>query len=136
VNDGIDCEAQVLNHKWNEGSTGHFHLHLALDAASAGATRYVKFEVYVAYPDASDIYTESTLTAELTIPASSPSKKKFYLDMGDIAFTNLNIGDQLVVSVKRIAATGGTDYADEIFVSQCGCHIEQVRIGSRTESAA
>ena len=73
------------------------------------------------------------LTAELTIPASSASLKEFYLDMGDIAFTNKIIGSQVVVSVKRIAATSGKDYADEIFVTQCGCHIEQNTLGSRQE---
>jgi len=136
VNDVLDLEAQELNHKWKEGTTGNFHLHLALDAASAAATRYAKFEVYVAYSDATTgVYSETTLTAELTIPASSAALKAFYLDMGDIAFTNKVIGDQVVVSIKRIAATTGTDYADEIFITQCGCHIEQNTLGSRQEDA-
>jgi hypothetical protein len=136
VDDIVDLEAQELNHKWKEGTTGHFHIHVALDAASAAATRYAKFEIYVAYPAAATgVYGETTLTAELTIPASSASLKEFYLDMGDITFTNRLIGTQVVVTFKRIAATTGTDYADEIFVTQCGCHIEQNTMGSRQEAA-
>lgn len=135
VDDIIDLEAQELNHKWKVGGTGHFHVHLVLDAASAGATRYAKFEVYVAYPDGTTgVYGETTLTAELTIPASSSAKKEFFLDMGDVTFTDRALDTEVVVSFKRIAATTGTDYADEIFALQCGCHIEQNTLGSRQEN--
>jgi hypothetical protein len=138
VNDGIEAEFQELNHKWKEGGTGHFHLHLAIDVAqSTGSNRYAKFNVYVAFPNSgTSIFGETTLTAELTIPTGSSAKQAFYLDIGDITFTGQTIGTQVGVTVERIAATGGTEYAGDVFVTQCGCHIEQIRIGSRTEAAA
>lgn len=138
VNDGIEAEFQELNHKWKEGGTGHFHLHLAIDVAqSTGSDRFAKFNVYVAFANAgTGVYGETTLTAELTIPTGSAAKQEFYLDMGDIAFTSRTIGTQVGVTVERIAATGGTEYADDVFVTQCGAHIEQIRIGSRTQAAA
>jgi len=35
--------------------------------------------------------------------------------------------------VKRIAATGGTEYAGSIFLTQAGVHLEADTVGSRTE---
>jgi hypothetical protein len=138
VNDGIEAEFQELNHKWKEGGTGHFHLHLVIDVAqSTGSDRFAKFNAYVAFANAgTGVYGETTLTAELTIPTGSAAKQEFYLDMGDIAFTSRTIGTQVGVTVERIAATGGTEYADDVFVTQCGAHIEQIRIGSRSQAAA
>jgi hypothetical protein len=55
--------------------------------------------------------------------------------MGDVTLTNYEIGSQIKVRVKRIAATGGTEYADDVYITQVGMHLQNERLGSRTESA-
>jgi hypothetical protein len=111
-------------------------LHVALDAANAtGANRYAKFTLYVSYVNSSSIWTETSLTAELTIPDGSSALEAFYLDMGNVSLSGLAIKTQLKCRIKRIAATGGTEYADEIFLNQVGCHLEEDTVGSRTETS-
>ncbi len=136
VNDYIDIGANEVNHGWKEGTAGHVHLHLALDGAnSTGSDRFAKFTVYLAFADSGEVWAEATpLTAELTIPTGSADLTHFYLDMGDLALTNNKIGTQIKARVKRIAATGGTEYANHIFITQLGIHLENDTIGSRDEA--
>lgn len=134
VNDFIDLGSNELVHSWKEGTAGNFHLHIALDAANAtGSDRFAQFTTHIAYVDSSGVWTETPLTAELTIPDGSVTLKAFYLDMGDVSFSGLTIGTQVKVRIERIAATGGTEYADEIFINQVGCHLEEDTAGSRQE---
>jgi hypothetical protein len=136
VNDYIDLNSEELAHSWKEGTAGDFHLHVALDAAnSTGSSRYAKFTLYIAYINSSSIWTETSLTAELEIPDGSASLQAFYHDMGNVSFTGLSIGTQVKCRITRITATGGTEYADEIFINQVGCHLEEDTVGSRTETA-
>jgi hypothetical protein len=53
--------------------------------------------------------------------------------MGNITLTNYLIGAQIKCRVKRIAAIGGTEYADDVYITQVGCHLEKTRMGSRNE---
>ena len=134
VDEYIDLSSNELFHRWKEGSTGNFHLHLSVpDANSSGSSEYIKVTLYVSYVNISNIWTETSLTAEKTIPDGTSALQNFYLDMGDVAFTGLKIGTQVKVRVKRIAATSGTEYPSDAFFHQVGCHVEVNTNGSRTE---
>ena len=137
VDEYIDLASNELVHSWKEGTDGHFHVHFTIpDANATGSDRFVKFTVYVAYINSSSIWTETSLTAEKTIPNGSSANEAFYLDMGDVSFSGLTIGTQVKCRVKRIAATGGTEYGSDALINQVGCHLELIRMGSRTEAAA
>lgn len=133
VNDYIDLQADEVPHAWLQGSDISMHLHVALKAANAtGADRFAKFEVYIAYADVGEVWTEATpLAAELTIPTGSAALHHFLLSMGTLSLPNNLIGTQIKCRIKRIAATGGTEYASHIFVTQVGGHVRCDTNGSR-----
>ena len=126
--------ANEIKHSWKEGTAANVHVHVTNKTAQAtGANRYAKFTVYVAYADTDEVWVETDLTAELTIPTGTSTLTNFYLDIGDIALTNYLVGAQIKCTVKRIAATGGTEYADSTFITQVGMHLEEDTVGSKTE---
>lgn len=134
VNDYIDLVSNELIHSWLEGTAGDLHIHISTKAANtSGANRFAKFTAYVAYAKGNTTWTETSISAELTIPNGTAALTLFYLDIGDVAFTGLTIGSQVKIRLKRIAATGGTEYASSIFINQVGMHIQEDTIGSRQE---
>lgn len=138
VDDLLDLSSEELPHWWDEGTAGDLHLHFAIKTAqSTGANRYAKFTVYITISDIDGTWSEvGPYTAEKTIPDGSAALTHFYLDMGNITLTNYNIGGGIKARVKRIAATGGTEYADDVYITQVGVHMKRPRIGSRTETTA
>jgi len=138
VNDYIDLQSNELYHGWKEGTTGYFHLHFALAAAqSSGSSQYAKFTIYIAMKNTSTgVYEESSVDVEAEIPDGSADRLSFFLqDATGTTLTNHTIGDQILVRVKRIAATTGTEYGGEVFLLQCGLHVEKDTIGSRSVSS-
>jgi hypothetical protein len=138
IDDYIDCQHNEVFHMWKQGTAANFHLHLALRAAqTSGSNKYAKFSLWVSYADTSEVYVEpAVLTYELTIPTASAALTHFYLDMGDLVLTNNLVGTQINCRIKRIASTGGggtNEYADHIFVTQVGAHLEKDTMGSRQE---
>ena len=134
VNDYIDLQANEIPHTWNEGTIGHLHLHFAIKTAqSTGADRYAKFTAYVASADVGDAFTETSFTAEKIIPTGSSALEHFYLDLGDITLAGKTIETEVKIRIRRIAATSGTEYADDTFLTQVGMHLEKTRLGSRAE---
>ena len=135
INDYIDLQANELLHNWKEGTDGHLHIHYTLKTAqSTGADRFVKFSIWVAYSDKDEVWVEqAVLSFEDTVPTGSLALQAFYLDMGNATLTNYLRGGQVKVRVKRIAATGGTEYADDVYVTQVGMHLEMNKIGSVVE---
>jgi hypothetical protein len=132
VNDYIDCGANEPPHGWKEGTSGSVHLHLAIKTLqNAGANRYAKFTVYVASQTVSAVWTETSVTAEYTIPNNTAALTHYLLAIGTVTFTNYLIGSQMKVRIKRIAATGGTEYGSNVFVTQAGIHVESDTLGSR-----
>lgn len=139
VNDFIDANAGEVPHKWVEGTAASPHLHVTpKDAQSTGSNRFAKFTIYVAYSDSTQagtkVWTETTSTAELTIPTGTAALTGFYLDLPDISLTGYKVGTQIKVRIKRIAATGGTEYGSNVFITQCGIHFQENTIGSRQET--
>ena len=135
VDEKIDCQANELPHSWKLGTTVHPHLHITTKAAnSTGGDRFAKFTIDIAYAKTGGTWTETPRTAELTIPNGTAALQLFYLDMGDLALTGYTIGTEIKPRVKRIAATGGTEYSGNIFITQLGMHYERDALGSRTET--
>ena len=136
VNDFIDLKANEYSHTFKEGVAAHMHAHITIKTAQAtGADRFVKLQVWLAYVNRSgDTWSESTLSAELTVPDGSSALEHFYLDLGDVDLSGYTIGTQMKARIKRIAATGGVEYADDIYITQVGAHLEQDTLGSRTET--
>jgi hypothetical protein len=139
VDDKIQLSSNEPPHGWSEGTVGSAHVHFALKSAqSTGEDRFVKLELIFAYADYNGVWTEqAAMTQEETIPTGSAQWKSFLTTFGTtVTLTGLHIGSQIKCRVRRIAATGGTEYADDVYISQVGVHVEKVRIGSRTLSAA
>jgi len=132
VDDHIALGANEMAHWWKEGTAAHVHMHVANKTANtSGADRFAKFTVYFAYAGIDTVWTETSVTAELTIPDTTAALNHFKLDLGSVDMTGLTIGTQVKIAVKRIAATGGTEYADNTFITQIGIHAEADTVGSR-----
>lgn len=134
VNDYIDLGANEPYHGWKLGSDMSVHMHLALKTANAtGSNRFAKFRVNIAYADVGEVWAEITaLTAEVTIPTGTSALHHFLLPMGTLSLPNNIIGTQIKPRVTRIAATGGTEYASSVFITQVGIHFQMDTIGSRS----
>ena len=135
VDEFIDLASQELPHWWKEGTAGNFHIHFSVpDANATGASRYAQFTLYIALKDPdTNAWVETSLTAEREIPDGTLDLESFYLDLGDTDLTGLTIGSQVKLRIKRIAATGGTEYASDVFIHQIGCHLQANSLGSRQE---
>ena len=134
VNDYKDQEANELPHWWKEGTDGKVHIHTTTKIANAtGNDRFAKYTVYIAHMNASNVWVEASLTAELTIPNGTVAKQGFKLLMGTLTLTGLTLGTQIGCRIERITATGGTEYADNMFITQVGIHLEKDTMGSRQE---
>ena len=134
VDNYVDLDSNEVSHGWKEGTTAKFHLHLSIPVLqNAGANRFAKFSVFVAYVNYLGIWAESTLTEEVTIPNNSAALQTFYLSMGDRTLAGMVLGTQMKCRVKRITATGGTEYSSNVFIHQVGCHLEMNTIGSSAE---
>lgn len=132
VNDFIDLGAVEMLHWWKEGTVIHPHLHLTLRAAnSSGANRFAKFSVVLAYAKADTVWTQATIGGELTIPTGTAELTNMKLTLDTIDFAGLTINTQVKARITRVAATGGTEYADHIFITQLGIHAEKDTVGSR-----
>lgn len=137
VDDYIDLGANEPSHGWFEGSDISMHLHVTTKAANAtGADRFAKFTVYIGHAAVNGVWAEITpLTAELTIPTGTAALTHFLVPMGNLSMPSNFIGCQIKPRIKRIAATGGTEYAGNIFITQLGGHVYYSSPGSRTVSA-
>ena len=135
IDDYIDLQANELFHSWKEGTDGHLHVHYTIKTAqSTGTDRFVKFSIWVSYSDKNEVWVEqAVLSFEDTVPTGSSTLQAFYLDMGNATLTNYLRGGQVKIRVKRIAATGGTEYNDDVYITQVGMHLEINKVGSVVE---
>ena len=133
VDDEVDTYANEIPHNWVEGTQGDAHLHVTTKAINNVGVRYAKFTVTFAYADTNEAWVEAPLTAELTIPNPTAALTNLYLDLGNLTLTNYLIGAQIKCRVKRIAATGGTEYSGDIYITQVGVHLQRNTVGSRAE---
>lgn len=135
VNDYVDLATVEVSHNHKESTDLEFHIHLANNGVDT-TDRYVKFVIYYTYalPNAgtSAFSAEATLTAELKIPANTPTRSSFYLSMGTISGTNIFKGTQIKIRIKRITATGGTAPTSNPYVGMVGIHHQIDKLGSVT----
>lgn len=133
VDDYIDLAANEIPHSWKLGTSVSVHMHVTTKAANAsGGNHYAKYTVYLTSADVGEVWTETSLTAELTIPDGTPALHHFLLPLGDFAMTDNLIGTQIKPRIKRIAATGGTEHPEHLFLTQLGAHYLQDTMGSRS----
>lgn len=132
VDDYIDLAANGIPHSWKLGTSVSVHMRVTTKVANAsGGNHYAKYTVYLTAADVGEVWTETSLTAELTIPDGTPALHHFLLPLGDFAMTDNLIGTQIKPRVKRIAATGGTEHPEHLFLTQIGAYYLQDTIGSR-----
>ena len=75
------------------------------------------------------------MTESVTITAKSHARSlNSYFDLIKFEFVTAADGTATGTTPNyHIAATSGTEYADSIFITQVGVHIEEDALGSRTE---
>ena len=134
VNNEVDTSANEIPHSWKEGTAGNAHMHITTKAINNTETTYAKFTVTFAYADTGEVWVETPLTAEITIANPTAALTNKYLDLGDITLTDYLVQAQMKCRVKRIAATTGTEYVGDIFITQVGIHFEEDTVGSKTET--
>jgi len=131
VNDYNVCESQEFIHLWKEGSTVYWHLHLTTNGLDI-TDRYVKFELEYGYVDVNGVWTFPAVltTADLLIPANTPSKTMMLLSLG--SFTPaVHIGGHSVARLKRVASVG-TAPTNNPWIAMLQQHIQIDTIGSRS----
>jgi hypothetical protein len=134
VDDFLYLDANEMDHWWQQGTPVNVHVHVTNETAnSTGSDRYAKFTVYFAYAGDGDVWTETSVSGEWTIPTGTSAKTQKYLVLGSVDLSGKLIGTQIKATVKRIAATGGTEKADGIFITQVGVHALKDTMGSRQE---
>ena len=57
------------------------------------------------------------------------------LDSATFDLADIGLGGQIKLQLKRIAATGGTEFGDDVFLTQTAAHIYTDQDGSRTVSS-
>jgi hypothetical protein len=134
VNDFNVCESQEMIHGWKEGTEVFWHLHLTTNGLDA-TNRYVRFEVEYGYADAMGIWVfpVTLTTADILIPANTPSKTMMIMPLG--SFTPaIKIGGHVVARLRRIAAVGAAPTSNP-WIPMLQLHIQLDTLGSRTIGA-
>lgn len=124
LNDYIDLQTVEIPHGYKNGSAIQMHLHLATNGTNT-TERKVKYQVFFTYVQPGtgthQFVAEQNFVAELTIPANTPDKSAFILQMGIISDANMKFGNQVKMRIKRIAGTG-TEPTGNPFLGQVGLH--------------
>jgi hypothetical protein len=90
----------------------------------------------MAYSNATGAWAETTLSGEVEIPDGTGALEEFYVGMtASLDLTGFSISSRLKPTVKRIAATGGTEYTGSVFINQVGAHLLNDTPGSRLETS-
>jgi len=136
VDDYVDFGVEEYPHWWQEGTDVNIHVHVTTKAANtSGANQYAKIQLFRAYAPMLGSWTETNVSAELTIPNGTAALTSLRLDFPAYSSTGRHIGDHIKTRLKRIAATGGTEYPGNIFINQMGAHVKQNTLGSRLINA-
>ena len=130
VNDFNICEGQELVHSWKEESPLYWHIHLITNGTNVD-NRYVKFEVEYTWANSSGVLSANdTLSAEILIPANTPSKTMVSANLGDFIPVGGKITSHVYARLKRVASTGLAPTGNP-FVTMLQLHYEQDTFGSR-----
>ena len=130
ANDFNVCESQEMIHGWKEGSEVFWHVHLTTNGLDA-TNRYLRFEVQYGYAgvDGVWVFPATLTTADILIPANTPSKTMMIMSLG--SFTPpIKIGGHVVARLKRIASVGAAPTANP-WIPMLQLHIQVDTVGSR-----
>lgn len=107
VNDFAMSESQEFIHKWKEGSTCYWHLHLNTNGTDT-TDRYVRFSIEYGYTDGNSLWTFPAVftTPDILIPANTPSKTQIIMPITNFTPTGSRIGGHVVARLTRVASTG------------------------------
>ena len=138
VNDSIMMESQEFLHDWKEGTAIHIHLHWTTGGLNDATPRGVKWQIEYTYANtdfsgaaAYAFPATATISAEYTIPANAADRSHIGTAIGIITPTGINIGAQIMMRLKRIAAAGTAPAANP-FALSLGIHYEKDTPGSRS----
>jgi len=131
VNDFNQCESQEFVHEWKEGSTCYWHLHLTTNGLDVD-NRYVRVELEYAYSSSGTWTFPAVFTsADILIPANTPSKTQIIIPITSFTPTGSKIGDHCIARLKRVAATG-TAPSNNCWIPMLQMHIICDSLGSRS----
>lgn len=131
-NDFNVCESQEFVHMWFEGSTVYWHIHLTTNSSDK-ENRYVKFELEYGYNNGDNtqwIFPAAITTADILIPADTPSKTMMIISLVSFTPTDGKIGGHAVARLKRIASTSLGPSADP-WIPMLQMHVACDTQGSR-----
>jgi hypothetical protein len=132
VNDYVDLEGAEVYHSYAHGTNLHFHVHFYNNGLDAG-DRTVKYQIDYGITAPNGVYSESTISLQLTIPDSSADKTHFNFDIAEVDGTSFVHGSDITMRFTRIVEDSGTAPSGDPFVSMVGIHIEEDTVGSREE---
>jgi hypothetical protein len=136
LNDITEVNTTEITHDWKEGSPIELHMHWASNGVD-GTNRYVKWEIDYTWANIlsaggqTAFPTYTRVSAETIIPANTPDKTHFYTSLGSFTPTGGKIGSALLMSLKRIAASGSAPSSNP-WGLMVGVHYEIDTIGSRS----
>ena len=128
------CESQEMIHGWKEGTACFWHVHLTTNGLDV-ANKYVRFELEYGYADVNGVWVfpVTLTTADLLIPANTPSKTMLIMNLG--SFTPaIKIGGHVVARLKRITAVGAAP-TNNPWIPMLQMHVQLDTLGSRTIAA-
>lgn len=138
VNDYIDLETNEPFHGTDFTTTADFHAHLTTKTANtSGSSQFCKVQLVLGYCKPNSTWQELTVTGEIEIPDGTPAlyKQIVSVNSSSLDLSLVGLGGQITPVLRRIAATGGTEYADKMFITQVGLHVMRDQSGSRTVSS-
>jgi hypothetical protein len=65
------------------------------------------------------------------VPTGTADRTHLFGNSVAVDFSGLTIGTQVNMRLERISATTGTEYPNDVFVTQVGLHYEINTLGSR-----
>jgi hypothetical protein len=132
---GINDIAQAIDnevphaHKLNSTMTWHVHFYTAVQDA---ADRYVKWEIaYAGSGYGGTVPAETVISAEVLIPANTPIRTHYILDIGTYTPVSESPGHNVKARLKRIAASGTAPSVNP-FCELMQLHYERDTDGSRS----
>lgn len=134
VNDYYGSEGNEIPHGVISPAVLNYHIHM-VTAVQDGTDRYVKWEVETYYANVGQALqgpSTTTMSGDYLIPANTPIRTHFLIDIGDLTITGSGPGTKVWPRLKRIASAGTAPSADP-FCAMLHAHVQFDQLGSRQE---
>ena len=129
VNDQQDLECIEIPHEYELGSEIEVHVHWATSGDNNGTERGVKWELELSYTKNGVFITPITSSQETLIAPNEVAKTSKYTSLLRFTPDIDNVGNQIIMSIKRIASTAPAP-ADDPVILQIGIHVKVDGLGS------